>query len=63
MLENVKSTVDDVAIVSARRADVRCVVSQLHEEGFVDALLMRPTAAVTGSCDSDRTSRSLQLLA
>jgi predicted transcriptional regulator of viral defense system len=37
-------TIDDVArIVGARRADVRGVVSRLHQEGFVDALRMRPT--------------------
>jgi DNA-binding IclR family transcriptional regulator len=37
-------TVEDVArIVGARRAEVRRVVSRLHEEGFVDALRMRPT--------------------
>ena len=37
-------TVDDVArTVGARRADVRQVVTRLHQEGFVDALRMRPT--------------------
>ena len=37
-------TVEDVArTVGARRADVRRVVARLHEEGFVDALRMRPT--------------------
>lgn len=39
-------TVDEVAkTVGARRGDVRAVVSQLHAEGFVDALRMRPTMA------------------
>ncbi len=39
-------TVDDVArTVGARRSDVRQVVTRLHEEGFVDALRMRPTLA------------------
>jgi predicted transcriptional regulator of viral defense system len=37
-------TVEDVArTVGARRADVRHVVTRLHQEGFVDALRMRPT--------------------
>ncbi len=37
-------TVDDVArVVGARRTDVRAIVRCLHEEGFVDALRMRPT--------------------
>ncbi len=39
-------TVDDVSrVVGARREDVRRVVSRLHQEGFVDALRMRPTMA------------------
>jgi len=39
-------TVDEVArIVGARRADVRGIITRLHEEGFVDALHMRPTMA------------------
>jgi len=37
-------TVEDIArTVGARRADVRSVVTRLHQEGFVDALRMRPT--------------------
>ena len=37
-------TIDDLAArVDARRDDVRQVVSQLHREGHVDALRMRPT--------------------
>jgi hypothetical protein len=39
-------TLDDVAASSgARRTDVRAAVTRLHEEGFVDALRMRPTLA------------------
>jgi transcription initiation factor IIE alpha subunit len=39
-------TVDEVArTVGARREDVRRIVSRLHQEGFVDALRMRPTMA------------------
>jgi predicted transcriptional regulator of viral defense system len=39
-------SVDDVAqIVGVRRADVRRMVTRLHEEGYVDALRMRPTMA------------------
>ena len=38
--------VDDVArTVGARRSDVREIVTRLHEEGYVDALRMRPTLA------------------
>jgi DNA-binding IclR family transcriptional regulator len=37
-------TVEDIArMVGARRSDVRSVVTRLHEEGYVDALRMRPT--------------------
>jgi hypothetical protein len=39
-------SVDDVArTVGARRVDVRRIVTRLHEEGYVDALRMRPTLA------------------
>jgi DNA-binding IclR family transcriptional regulator len=39
-------TVEDIArLVGARRADVRSIVTRLHQEGFVDALRMRPTLA------------------
>lgn len=37
-------TVDDVSQeLEVRRADVRSVISQLHAEGHVDALRLRPT--------------------
>ena len=52
----VVSVADIAKIVGARRADVRGVVSRLHQEGFVDALRMRPTlqglalASSLGAC-------------
>jgi DNA-binding IclR family transcriptional regulator len=50
-------TLADVArAVGARRADVRRVVTRLHQEGYVDALRMRPTLAGLALATASRAS-------
>ncbi len=51
-------TLDDLAgRVAARREDVRAVVAQLHREGHVDALRLRPTMSGLAVATSMRSCK------